>query len=377
MIIMPDQDRIDIVTFTEEQKEIINKISYPNTIIKREYAAVCIYLFFNRLEKPENELVSIISQTSKLLSNKTTIKEAFEWMKEKQLAHAIQEPGIDMYYLRIADDFESKIEQLTVSGIGEELKKVHDNSKPKVNVSPKETVGAGKNNYTEMLNRIEFAESEICYAILSTDPYLATINALKKAAKNNVEIKILVANDDLSRRFKNDKPGVAVAWKNEFQGVEKVTIKEYDDQEVLELCSSILIDKKILRLDIYDPTRTRSLDGYLIEICNQQHEHINLIKWYKEKFENAWAKAYAGKLDRFIRKEVIVPSFALIADLVAIIIFIFMPKSVEATQETPVQELIKEILKLIITSSSTYIVTKFWAKFWCFIKVVMKFLRSK
>ncbi len=292
--------RIDTTVISFEQQRFINQITANlSANITAAQATVAIYLYFNRLVKPENELEAILSPVATVLRDRETIGECLSWMKRQGLVQSKPDKRGNLIYIEIADDFEDKLEQITgVLGLAKNLQAEYNRIKDDIHVESKGKVGADSRNYTEMLMRIKAAKRTVKYAVLTTEPYDATVNALMQAADGGVKVQILVASDRISKEYKN-KRSVASQWQAKFYQHENVSIKIFDDESTLDLCSSVLIDEKILRLDIYDPRRVRSLSGQLIEICSETYENINLIRWFSGKFDAAWKNAYANRLEKF------------------------------------------------------------------------------
>lgn len=339
-----------------DQQVLIEQISYPNTIISREQAIVSIYLYFNPLAKPIEELEPIIAAVDSTILSKEEVGECLRWMKVQGLAKEVRDDKIDMTYFEITDDFEKLMEDLTQrNGLADELKKAYSNQKPKVCVNPKGTVRSGKSNYTEMLEIIRYARSSVDYAVLTTEPYPATVRALETAAKNGVSIRILVASEKITREYKA-QGSVLDLWRRKFSNFNNVQIKVSEDGTMAELCSSVKVDG-VLRFDVYDHHRTRSLDGYLIEIRNNNGEDINLIHWYEEKFNKIWNNAYSSKQEQLV-KRVVSPLTGAIA---AVLICVFLYFECRAGSEVS-QGFVDEILLLIVGACGEYILRVMWPK---------------
>lgn len=355
---------------SNEQHILIEKISRPQTGISREEATVTIYLYFNRLAKPVGELKSIIAAIDSKLLSRETVGECLQWMKEKGLAIETLDKNLNMHYIEITNDFESVLETLTgISNLSNDLKQAYDRGTRKICVNPKGVVGSIRENYIEMLDIIQHAQKTVNYAILSTDPYCDTVRVLKDAADKGVNVRILVASEKIARAYKK-KGSVEVLWRKEFENYRNIQIRVFEDDTVTELCSSVQVDN-ILRLDIYDSKRVRSLDGYLLEIRNDWNENINLFRWYTEKFDKAWENAYDSEQNRIIKK-VMTPFLGAIVIVLACMILYFKCRMDSALA----QGLIDEILLLIIGAAGEYILRTVWPKIKSLVATVWKVLKQ-
>ncbi len=275
------------IYITPEQKKLIDRINQCG--IKLERANVAIYLYFNRIIKPKDELAHILTHHDQSLD---TVCEAIDWMLEKDLAREVRSESLNANCIKINDALPDIMEKLTnCGGLAKDLRKKYDSSTPPVIVDPKGTVGRREGNYEEMISHIKMAKKSIKYAVLTTPPNPVTVKPLINAANKGVTVQVLVACDKLTRSIKGKRSTVA-EWKREMHGIKNATVKVFSDPQGVELCSSIIIDNKTLRLDIYDYRRNRSLDGFLIEVSNRDGEHLNIIDWTIKKFDHIWSKSY-------------------------------------------------------------------------------------
>ena len=182
-------------------------------------------------------------------------------------------------------------------------------------------------------------------------------------------MRILIASEKIARAYKK-KGSVEELWRKEFENYRNIQIRVFEDDTVTELCSSVQVDN-ILRLDIYDSKRVRSLDGYLLEIRNDWNENINLIRWYTEKFDKAWENAYDSEQNRITQK-VLTPFFGAIVIVLACMLLYFKYRMDSALA----QGLLDEILLLIIGAAGEYILRTVWPKIKSLIAAVWKVLKQ-
>jgi hypothetical protein len=68
-------------------------------------------------------------------------------------------------------------------------------------------------------------------------------------------------------------------------------IRIASDSDDMNLASCMLVDGRILRLDIYDHTRQRSLEGVMVHVETPAGMELNIIGLFKARFEDAWSGA--------------------------------------------------------------------------------------
>ncbi len=330
------------------EKEFIDRINQRGVSIDR--ATVAVYLYFNRIIKPKEELEQILINLCPTIlyseENHTGIvSKAIEWMINEGLAQNTFNKSLDTPGISVSDDFPEKMEQLTQSsGIADDLRKKYESFDLPVIVEPKGIVGRREENYSEMITHIQLAHNSIKYAVLTTPTYPVTVNALIAAAKRGVKVQVLVASEKITRAYKN-QPSVAAEWKSAFKDIANAQVKIFEDEQAGELCSSIIIDDKILRLDIYDFRKIRSLNGYLIEISNKQGERINIINWAVNKFDSIWNNSYKDTFSKVLSKLFSPFVLALVALLICLCVYFHCKLS----------QLVMELDLLAIGSFATYI----------------------
>ena len=57
------------------------------------------------------------------------------------------------------------------------------------------------------------------------------------------------------------------------------------------LTTSWILDRTLLRYDLYAPYHQRSLEGYLIEFDSRTEPELNIIHMFQTRFDEAWKRA--------------------------------------------------------------------------------------
>ncbi|WP_143254270.1 phospholipase D-like domain-containing protein [Amycolatopsis keratiniphila] len=146
------------------------------------------------------------------------------------------------------------------------------------------------------LDLLRSARSEICLPMLVTPPYEETVRALRERAEAGVRIRILLAAPTLAAKWRSETMRTISteridAWVREFKNHPNVEIRLSRTAEDMELATCFSIDGEIVRFDIYDPYRQRSLEGVMIEVAAPQGMLPNFVRIFLRLFEEAWSGA--------------------------------------------------------------------------------------
>jgi len=162
------------------------------------------------------------------------------------------------------------------------------------------------------LDLLRSARSEICLPMLVTPPYEETVRALRERAEAGVRIRILLAAPTLAVKWRSEtmrsiSTERITAWVREFRNYPTVEIRLSRTAEDMELATCFSVDGEIVRFDIYDPYRQRSLEGVMIEVAAPQGMLPNFVRIFLRLFEEAWANSahvsLTARLLWFLRKQ--------------------------------------------------------------------------
>ncbi|KFZ78782.1 hypothetical protein ED92_30570 [Amycolatopsis sp. MJM2582] len=146
------------------------------------------------------------------------------------------------------------------------------------------------------LDLLRSARSEICLPMLVTPPYEETVRALRERAEAGVRIRILLAAPTLAVKWRSETMRSIsreriTAWVREFRNHPTVEIRLSRTAEDMELATCFSVDGEIVRFDIYDPYRQRSLEGVMIEVAAPQGMLPNFVRIFLRLFEEAWSNS--------------------------------------------------------------------------------------
>jgi hypothetical protein len=83
-----------------------------------------------------------------------------------------------------------------------------------------------------------------------------------------------------------------------------IEVRITDSVEDMIMATCMSIDNNLLRYDIYDAMKQRSLQGIMIEVKSPPEMDLNLVAMFRKAFDEAWARGYkptiGGRLAKFI-----------------------------------------------------------------------------
>jgi hypothetical protein len=140
--------------------------------------------------------------------------------------------------------------------------------------------------------RLREAQGDVALPAIMTTPHLSAAEVLKERAQAGVKIRVLLATADLAGEIRGAKMmGTAKerleGWKIHAKGRRNFQVRVSKHRADLRDASSVLIDGKILRYDVYDDAVERTTDGTMIEVGRP----TNLSRMFQERFDDAWARA--------------------------------------------------------------------------------------
>jgi hypothetical protein len=146
------------------------------------------------------------------------------------------------------------------------------------------------------LDLLRSAHREICLPMLATSPNLTAVSILQERARQGVHIRILLATPGVAAKLRGG-PLAARAreaiegWTKNARGIPQMEIRIAHHLEDMHFATSWTLDRRLLRFDIYDPSRQRSLEGVMIEVESPAGFDLNLVTLFQARFDVAWNRA--------------------------------------------------------------------------------------
>lgn len=174
---------------------------------------------------------------------------------------------------------------------------------------------------TSFLQRLEDARSEIYLPMLNTSPSDKVISILKKKAKEGVKIYILLADyETVTKKIRSGKPDMTPNWVEQLKNIDNILIRKYYHIEDSIIYSSLVVDKTLCRICVFDPIKEKSSNGTMIEVCKTNYD-LNLVNIIVDTFNSIWIESVPvdeNIFSRLIRRR---ESWILFSIIVSLIIF--------------------------------------------------------
>ena len=314
------------LTYSTEHEKLIADIVATNIPPYTDYlyTAFLVVITTYPYERPADDLIRILSNYP-LLDNKDKLLEAMDKLLTKKWLLIKRQVNIEVCCP--CDNIHELIaKDLNNDDIGNRLFKLKKRHQADNLCAIFFGLVSGNSSYSTMIGRLKTAQNEICLPILNMPAYCNTIDALKERASNNVSVKLLIADDKIVKKIKNNQSGsTAGEWGNALKGIPNVEIRIYDKIEYAKLASSVIIDSNLLRLVAYDPIRQRSTNGTLVEFYYPGHK-LNVVEIFSAYFYEAWNNSYkatSGEISKWSVRKSFVDTVKPIA---VILLFTFMYK---------------------------------------------------
>ena len=268
--------------------------------VERSAAVLAVVMVTQAHARPEAELVEIVRQYPGLESLQEA-KRAIDSLKRRGWLISTTSYGSQL--TQQAPDLRAQIgKEVGDPLIADRLLNMQASLKPFVSV-----VGpmSDERVYGTYLDLMRNAQQEICLPMLATQPYPDTVAILQERANAGVRIRILLGAPALVARWRGE-PMRKVAeqrideWILKLQDHPTAQIRIAQSQQDLEIASCPSFDRRIVRLDIYDPYSQRSLEGVMVEVASPLGMSLNLPRVFQRVFDSAWERAYTvGRFMKF------------------------------------------------------------------------------
>ena len=279
----------------QEEIEIIKKLKEVGG--EDVKSIVSVLMLTREHARPKLELVDILKQYQGLDDEYELRRAIDSLIQDGFIEESEKHKGIIKY--------SKKLEETVIKNgksTEDKIREIRIKVRPRVEYLGDITKEDVYNSYLEILER---AQSEIYMPMISTTPELKSVEILKKRAKNGVKVKLLIGNPDIISKYRG-KANQSIyekfieKWSQETEGYEDIEIRIMSRLEDIEMGTCVLVDNKILRLDIYDPYNQRSLQGVVLECANEGGMNLNIIRTFKRQFDVAWSIARKNNENKLI-----------------------------------------------------------------------------
>jgi len=150
--------------------------------------------------------------------------------------------------------------------------------------------------YASYVHLLQNSQREVCLPMLATSPNLSVVSILRERARRGVHVRILLGSPNVAERLR----GATVAkksresidgWIHNAKGIPRMEVRIAHSVEDMLFATSWTVDGHLLRFDIYDPAKQRSLEGVMVEIISPVGLNLNIIQLFQTHFDEAWKHA--------------------------------------------------------------------------------------
>jgi hypothetical protein len=287
-----------------DEKDII--MSLHNRSIPLANAALAVVMVTREHARPERELSHIIRQYE-YIGDARTADTAIGNLKRIGWLTEVESYG--QHLMQQAPDLRDKI-AATIGdpAIADRLLAMRSNFEPNIRI-----VGPMNDShvYSTYSDLIRSAQSEICLPMLATTPDLSSVPLLQDRARNGVQVRILLGAPNVVVKLRGESMRQAAedsihGWKKNAREARNIHIRLAHSVDDMLIATCMSIDRRILRFDVYDPERQRSLEGIMLEVNPPNGLVFNLNKIFQKHFDDSWDRAeplrWSGKIEWYLGK---------------------------------------------------------------------------
>jgi hypothetical protein len=283
-----------------EENALVTRLA--RTGLSRGAATLAVVLVTRQHARPERELLDIVLQYPSL-ENLATAEAALRELRT--LGWVINRDTESALLTEQVPDLRGKIaDRLSDPPVADQLAALL-----RSNLDPMAARVVGPMNdesvYSSYLELLRSAQDDICLPMLVTSTRLASVEILQERARAGVRVRILVGTPRIVASVRGETMRATAEqrikeWTRNFSDLPSAEVRISHKLEDMWLGSSMAIDGKIVRLDVYDPERQRSLQGIMLEVADPRGLNLNVVRIFVGLFEQAWYRArptnWAGRM---------------------------------------------------------------------------------
>jgi hypothetical protein len=277
-------------TLTQEELNVVLALQQSGMDIA--VATLAVVMATREHTRPEAALVDIVRRYT-FLEDQATAAQAIATLKEMGwLTQSNSKYGPILVHQ--AADLRGKIaRRIGDPGVTGRLAQLRSILEPNVHIlgpmSEREV-------YESYLYRLRQAQREICLPMMAQSPREGAVPILQERAGQNVKVRVLVAAPDVVVRLWGEAlegraREVMAGWVQNAAGYQSFEVRICHSAEAMRLATCVGIDHRVVRYDVYDVSRQRTLEGVMIEVESPPGFNLNLVDLFYQEFEEAWARS--------------------------------------------------------------------------------------
>jgi hypothetical protein len=230
------------------------------TGISLQASTVAVVMATREHARPLRELTDILRQYQNLETPDSTDRGVNEL---RAMGWLLETESYGLWLTHQAPNLRDVVEaRLAMPGLSKEMQEMRSYLQPGIQI-----VGPmnDTSTYQTYLQLLQGAQSEICLPMLATTPNLSSVPIIQERARKGVRVRILLGSPELTTKLRGATMVRAAedsihGWSRHRQGHPKIEIRISSSAEDMEIASCMLIDRRLLRFDVYDPSKQRSLE---------------------------------------------------------------------------------------------------------------------
>jgi hypothetical protein len=261
------------------------------TGLSREAATLAVVLVTRAHARPEPELIDIMAQYPGL-EDVATVRSA---LRELRAINWVTETNS---YGHVLTHQAPKLRELIATRIGDEqaadrLSQLRSSLEESIRI-----VGPMNDEfvYSSYIELLRSAQSDIFLPMLATSAQLSSVPIIRERAEAGVSVRALLGSPKVVSELRGGtmtkiaKRRIA-EWSRNLAGLPNASVRVSHSVDDMRFASSMAIDGRLVRVDIYDPRRQRSLEGVMMEIESPAGLQLNLASHMLDVLDQAWDRA--------------------------------------------------------------------------------------
>ncbi|MER8695036.1 hypothetical protein NKI77_15760 [Mesorhizobium opportunistum] len=250
-------------------------------------ARVLSYAFINGYVRPSEELISILVRHPGL-EDPIKTKQAIEALIQSDLLVESKADGVTSVTVRtegLPPNVEATFAKFSP------LRKSVEPGNIRILGSPREGTA-----YSSFLQLLGSAERSIDLWTASAASYRSALPILRERAEAGVPVRVLMADPNAVMRVRGAAAAKAAQdtideWRNSFESLTNISFRLYPSTDDFRLSGSVYVDRKALRLTLFDDRVKRGTEGVILELLNPPGIEANLCRLYAHEYDAAWSRS--------------------------------------------------------------------------------------
>jgi len=254
-------------------------------------ATLAVVMAVREHARPVSELADIVRQYQNL-EQRPVAEQAIRGLE--RMKWLVESESYGTRLIHVAPDLRDFIAcRLSDPDLAQQLSEMRSYLLPTVRV-----IGTmnDRDVYQTYLESIRGAQKEICLPMLATSPNLSSVPLLQERASKGVKVRILLGSPKLTGKLRgatmvSTAKDSIQGWTRNAENHPGIQVRISNSSDDMQVATCMLVDGRLLRFDVYDPSRQRSLEGIMIDLKSPSSLELNIIQMFRVHFDRAWKNA--------------------------------------------------------------------------------------